>query len=69
MTLPLFVQIVQHRGGKSAGAIRVSVGLVSNFADVFTFFRFVASFRDQSRLAMGEVTFEIETCRAIRDGS
>jgi molybdenum cofactor sulfurtransferase len=69
MTLPLFVQIVQHRGGKSAGAIRISVGLVSNFADVFTFLRFVSTFRDQTRLAMGAVTFEIETCRAIRDGS
>jgi molybdenum cofactor sulfurtransferase len=69
MTLPLFVQIVQHRGGKSAGAMRISLGLVSNFDDVFTFLRFVASFRDQTRLAMGEVTFEIETCRAIRDGS
>jgi molybdenum cofactor sulfurtransferase len=69
MTLPLFVQIVQHRGGKSAGAIRVSVGLVSNFADIFTFLRFVATFRNQTRLAMGAVTFEIETCRAIRDGS
>jgi hypothetical protein len=69
MTLPLFVQIVQHRGGKSAGAIRVSVGLVSNFDDVFAFLRFVAGFRDQTRLAMGAVTFEIETCRAIRDGS
>jgi molybdenum cofactor sulfurtransferase len=69
MTLPLFVQIVQHRGGKSAGAIRISVGLVSNFSDVFSFLQFVASFRDQTRLAMGSVTFEIETCRAIRDGS
>jgi molybdenum cofactor sulfurtransferase len=69
MTLPLFVQIVQHRGGKSAGAIRVSLGLVSNFADVFTFLRFVASFRDQTLLAIGAVTFDIESCRVIRDGS
>jgi molybdenum cofactor sulfurtransferase len=69
MTQPLLVQIVQHRGGKSAGAMRISLGLVSNFDDVFTFLRFIASFRDQNRLAMGEVTFEIETCRAIRDGS
>ena len=69
MTLPLFVQIVQHRGGKSAGAMRISIGLVSNFDDVLAFLRFVASFRDQSRLALGSVTFEIESCRAIRDGS
>ena len=34
MTLPRFLQVIQHRGGKSAGAIRVSLGLVSNFGDV-----------------------------------
>ena len=37
MTLPRFLQIIQHRGGKSAGAIRVSLGLASNFADVDAF--------------------------------
>ena len=37
MTLPRFLQVIQHRGGKSAGAIRVSLGLVSNFADVDAF--------------------------------
>ena len=36
MTLPRFLQIITHRGGKSAGAIRVSLGLASNFADVHT---------------------------------
>jgi hypothetical protein len=25
---------MRHRGGRSAGAIRVSVGLMSNFADI-----------------------------------
>ena len=34
MTLPRFLQVMQQRGGKSAGAIRVSLGLASNFADV-----------------------------------
>ena len=34
MTLPRFLQVIQHRGGKSAGAIRASLGLASNFADV-----------------------------------
>src|SRR5262249_40059995 len=29
MTLPHFVQFMQHRGGKSAGAIRVSLGIAS----------------------------------------
>lgn len=69
ITMPRFVQVIQHRGGKSAGALRVSLGLASNFADVDRFLRFAAGFRDQSRLAIGDVTFDIESCRVIRDGS
>jgi molybdenum cofactor sulfurtransferase len=69
MTLPRFLQIITHRGGKSAGAIRVSLGVASNFADVSRFVQFAAGLRDQTRLALGEVTFDIESCRVIRDGS
>jgi selenocysteine lyase/cysteine desulfurase len=69
ITLPRFVQIIQHRGGKSAGAIRVSLGLASNFADVERFLRFAAGFRDQATLTIGAATFDIESCRVIRDGS
>jgi selenocysteine lyase/cysteine desulfurase len=69
ITLPLFLQIMQHRDGKSAGAVRVSLGQASNFADVERFVQFVAAMRDQSKLAIGEVTFDIESCRVIRDGS
>ncbi len=69
MNLPRFVQMIQYRGNKSAGAIRVSVGLATNFADVYRFLHFAASFRDQTNLNIGEVTFDIESCRVIRDGS
>jgi len=69
MTLPRFVQFMQYRGGKSAGAIRASLGLVTNQADVERFYRFASQFRDQTRLALGEVTFDIESCRVIRDGA
>jgi len=69
LTLPRFLQVITHRGGKSAGAIRVSLGVVSNFADVSRFVQFAAGLRDQTRLALGEVTFDIESCRVIRDGS
>ncbi|MBI2187664.1 MAG: aminotransferase class V-fold PLP-dependent enzyme [Acidobacteria bacterium] len=69
LTLPRFLQIITHRGGKSAGAIRVSFGIASNFADVHRFVQFAAGLRDQTRLALGEVTFDIESCRVIRDGS
>ena len=69
MTLPRFLQFITHRGGKSAGAIRVSLGVASNFADVSRFVDFAAGLRDQTRMAVGEVTFDIESCRVIRDGS
>lgn len=64
-----FVRLMQQRGHKSAGAIRASMGLASNFADVWRLARFVEGLRDQSRLAIGEVSFDIESCRVIRDGS
>jgi selenocysteine lyase/cysteine desulfurase len=65
-----FLRLLQARGQhKSAGAIRASLGLVSNFADVTRFFGFLARLRDQTRLAIGEATFDIESCRVIRDGS
>ncbi|MFO1199117.1 MAG: aminotransferase class V-fold PLP-dependent enzyme, partial [Burkholderiaceae bacterium] len=69
ISLPRFQQVMQRRAGKSAGAIRVSLGLASNFADVDAFLRFAAGLRDQSALAIGAVSFDIETCRVIRDGS
>ena len=69
LSLPHFLQVILHRGNKSAGAIRVSIGLATNFADVHRFVHFAAGFRDKTNLKIGEVTFDIESCHAIRDGS
>ena len=69
ITLGRFQEMMRHRGGKSAGAIRVSLGLMSNFADVYRFVAFAEGLRDQTRLAMGDVTFDIDACRVLRDGS
>ena len=69
MTLPRFLKFITHRSGKTAGSIRVSLGVASNFADVQRFLEFAATFRDQSKLAIGDATFDIATCRVIRDGS
>jgi molybdenum cofactor sulfurtransferase len=69
ISLPRFRQVLQHRGGKSAGAVRASLGIASNFADVYRLAQFVAGLRDQTRLAVGEVTFDIESCRIVRDGA
>jgi selenocysteine lyase/cysteine desulfurase len=69
INLMSFLRLMKDRGHKSAGSIRASVGLASNFADVWQFLQFVAGFRDQTRLTIGDVTFDIESCRIIRDGS
>jgi len=70
INLQSFLKLMQGRGqNKSAGAIRASLGIASNFADVSRFLTFIASFRDQTRLTIGDVTFDIDSCRVIRDGS
>ncbi|MFO1337175.1 MAG: aminotransferase class V-fold PLP-dependent enzyme [Burkholderiaceae bacterium] len=68
ISLPRFLQHLQQHGGKSAGAIRVSLGLASNFADVARFMAFAAGFLDQTALTIGTASFDIESCRVIRDG-
>jgi len=68
INLPRFLQFLQRDSGKSAGAIRVSLGLASNFADVERFLEFAAGFRDQTALTIGTVSFDIESCRVVRDG-
>ena len=69
MTLPGFLRVIQHRGGKSAGAIRASLGLASTFLDAYRFLRFAEDLRDQTRLTIGDISFDIESCHVIRDGS
>ena len=70
MTLPRFLQFITHRGGKSAGAIRVSLGHRQQLRRRRSAScEFAAAFRDQTRLTIGDVTFDIESCRVIRDGA
>ncbi|RMF02408.1 MAG: aminotransferase class V-fold PLP-dependent enzyme, partial [Chloroflexi bacterium] len=44
MTFEQFLSAIQQQDGKSAGAIRISLGLASNFADVYKFMAFAAGF-------------------------
>ena len=69
MNLSKFVQMMQARGGKAAGAIRVSFGLASNAGDAARFLAFAGELRDQTRLTIGAVSFDVESCRIIRDGA
>ncbi len=65
MNLPKFVDLMGKRANKSAGAIRVSVGLVTNFSDVYRFMQFARTFIDQTHLNLGNVTFDIESYRNL----
>jgi selenocysteine lyase/cysteine desulfurase len=68
INLSRFLHFLQQRGGKSAGAIRVSLGLASNVADVEGFLAFAAGLRDQTAMTIGTASFDIESCRVVRDG-
>jgi len=39
---------LEDRDGKSAGAVRISMGLASNFADVYKFMDFARSLIDET---------------------
>ncbi len=50
-----FYEHLQKIGGKSASTIRVSPGIVTNFADVYSFMRFATRFRDRGASEYGEI--------------
>jgi hypothetical protein len=54
---------------KSADSIRAFTGVVTNFPDARSFAQFTASFRYQTQLTIGDVTFDIVSCHIIRDGN
>jgi molybdenum cofactor sulfurtransferase len=69
LTLPRFLHFMQQHNGKSTGAVRVSLGLVSNVDDVERFLAFAAGFRDRTLDALGALSVDDANCRVIRDGS
>jgi len=48
MSFVQFLSVLEDRYGKSAGAVRISMGLASNFTDVHRFCEFARSFIDQT---------------------
>ena len=48
MTFEQFLSALEDRDGKSAGAVRISMGLASNFADVYKFMDFARSLIDET---------------------
>lgn len=52
-----FQQWVQQKSGKKIGALRISVGLATNFADVYRFIQFAASFLNKTTAQIGGKQF------------
>lgn len=48
MTFEHFLSVIKHAGGETPGAIRISVGLATNFADVFRFLNFASGLADNA---------------------
>ena len=48
MTFEQFLAVLERVDGKSAGAVRVSLGLASNFADVYRFVQFARGLLDKA---------------------
>lgn len=55
MSFPELREEVKKRFGKSVSAVRVSVGIVTNFADVYRFLTFVRCFLDRTVEEIGPV--------------
>ncbi len=60
-----FITLLRQKSGKSSGAARISVGLASNFADVYRFMQFVLSFQDRRVDDLGKVEVESINCRIM----
>ena len=55
--------------GKQVSSVRISVGLATNFADVYRFIQFVESLRDRSVDEIGETGFDLSDPRMARDAA
>ena len=70
MTLPRFIlRLREDRSDRSEGALRISLGIASNFRDVYRFFRFAEGLLNRSRAEIGGISAAIDNCRVVRDGS
>ena len=55
--------------GKSPSTIRISVGLASNFADIYRFLAFVQTFRDQSAQMINALPIQTSEHATLRDAA
>jgi selenocysteine lyase/cysteine desulfurase len=62
-----FFKLIQEIGGKSASTIRISLGIASNFADVYRFMHFAQGFRDRRANEFGPLPTSVAQPASERD--
>ncbi len=64
-----FYEWSRREYGRAPGAIRISLGIATNFADVYRFMRFLASFVDKPHTALHKVQVEYPMYDLLRDSA
>jgi molybdenum cofactor sulfurtransferase len=62
-------QTMQKRFHKSVSAVRISVGIASNFSDVYKFMGFISGFLNQAAAQVGSATYEESSAHLLRDAT
>jgi molybdenum cofactor sulfurtransferase len=62
-------QGMQERFHKSVSAVRISVGIASNFSDVYQFMRFIAGLLNLTAKQVGLATYEEHNAHMLRDAT
>jgi selenocysteine lyase/cysteine desulfurase len=62
-------QIMQERYCKSVSAVRISVGIASNFDDVYRFMHFISGFLNKTSEQVGIATYDQHSAHTLRDAA
>ena len=60
---------IMQEYGKQVSSVRVSVGLATNFSDIYRFLQFVETLKDRSVDEIGETGFDLSDPRMARDAA
>ena len=69
MSFDYFFDWARREYGRNPSTIRISVGIVSDFADVFRFMNFLSSFIDKPESAVQAVQVEYPIYNLLRDSA
>ncbi|HBY09110.1 MAG TPA: hypothetical protein DEH22_15520 [Chloroflexi bacterium] len=69
MSFDFFFDWARREHGRNPSTLRISVGIASNFADIYRFMAFLASFIDKPEAAIQKVQVEYPIYNLTRDSA